>query len=360
MVYSQALADMRLNQGEIARLQQGVGSGLRIQKPSDDPAGATRALNVIEVLDRVEQYQSNSRLADQQLALESTTLESVQILMQRIKELALGANSGTQTAESQFAYRAELSERLDELIDLANVRDINGDYLFAGFQGDTQPFVVGGAAINYTGDQGVRELQISASRQIASGDSGDRAAFTGNAYSVRFTGPNTFDVVNDTLGSTVLAGQSFSDDARIAFDGIETHIAGQPASGDRFDITPGGTQSLFATVQAFIAEMEQLPGSAAATAQRNQRMNHVIDSLDRGLEHILDTRASVGARRNAIESTESRHEDLRFELQSTLSQTRDLDMTEAISLLQQRITSLEAVQQSFVAISRLSLFNYLR
>jgi flagellar hook-associated protein 3 FlgL len=394
MMYRQALVDIRQNQSEIARLQDGVGSGLRIQKPSDDPAGASRALNLREAIERVEQYQSNSNLVDQRLALEDSTLEGVQNLMQRVKELALAANSGTQTEQTRFAYRAELNERLDELIDLSNVRDVNGDYLFAGFQDQTEPFSLSAAGVSYGGDQGVREVQISATRGIASSDSGDQVfmrvpsgngrfsvsadaantgtgvmsagsvadpgAFTSSAYSVRFTGPNTFDVVNDTLGTTVLAAQPFTAGANIAFDGIETSINGQPATGDRFDIAPAGTQSLFDTVQGFITAMSQTPASLAASAQLDQQMNHVIDSLDRGLDHVLETRTSVGARRNAIESIETQHENLRFELQSSLSQTQDLDMTEAISLLQRRITALEAVQQSFVAVSRLSLFDYLR
>ena len=40
--YRQALQDLQRNQAEIARLQAGVGSGQRILKPSDDPAGASR------------------------------------------------------------------------------------------------------------------------------------------------------------------------------------------------------------------------------------------------------------------------------------------------------------------------------
>ncbi|MFT5176124.1 MAG: flagellar hook-associated protein 3 FlgL [Gammaproteobacteria bacterium] len=392
--YRQALADLRINQREIARLQDSIGSGLRIQKPSDDPVGASRALNLSEALGRLDQYQSNSRLADQRLALEDTTLEAVQGLLQRVKELALAANSGAQTNETRLAYRAELNERLDELIDLSNVNDVNGDFLFSGFQAQTQPFQLGASGVSYAGDQGVRELQVSATRQIVAGDSGDHifmlvppgngrfsvsvdgantgngvmsagnvtdaSGFTANAYSVRFTGPNTFDVVNDTLGSTVLAAQTFGDGASIAFDGLSVSIAGQPATGDRFDIAPGGVQSLFTTVQRFISAMDQAPVDPAAKAKLDQSMNHVLDSLDRGLDHVLEARASAGARRNAIESAEVQHEDLRFELQSSLSQTQDLDMTEAISLLQQRISALEAVQQTFVAVSRLSLFDYLR
>ncbi len=394
MIHQQALTGIRRNQVEIARLQDGVASGRRIQRPSDDPAGASRALDIGETLDRLEQYQVNARLADQRLALEDSTLEGVQNLITRIKELSLAANSGTQTPETRNAISTEVSERLANLLDLANVRDANGDHLFSGFQGRTRPFEITGTTVSYVGDQGARDIQISTTQRVTAGDSGDRvfmrvppgngrfsvsadaantgrgvlapgsvtdeAAYTGDAYSIRFTGPATFDVVNDTLGVTVLAAQPFTENAAITFDGITTRIQNQPAAGDRFDVTPGGSQSLFETLQMFMAALAIDPVDGATAAKQSQAMSHVIDSLDRGLEHVLDVRATVGARLSALEAVETQNADLRFELQSTLSQVRDLDMVQAISSLQQRITALEAVQQSFAAVSRLSLFNYLR
>lgn len=391
--YRQALQDLQRNQAEIARLQAGVGSGQRILKPSDDPAGASRVLDLTGTLGRLEQYATNARLADQRLALEDSTLEGVQELLVRVKELALAAGSGAQSAHTREAYRVEVRERLSELLGLANVRDGNGDYLFAGYRAQIQPFASDAGGVSYYGDAGARELQVSDTRRVAAGDSGaevfmrvpggngrftvsaavantgagvlaagsveDVSAYTAHAYSIRFTGAATFDVVDETSGVTVLAAQPFTDAATIAFDGISTRITGQPAAGDRFDLAPGAAQPLFQTLQDFIAALALEPGDAAGTAQQAQALNHVIDSLDRGLDHVLEARASVGARRSALEAVETQNEDLRFELEATRSQVRDLDMTAAIAALQQRISALEAVQQSFVAVSRLSLFNFL-
>lgn len=392
--YRQALQDLQRNQAEIARLQAGVGSGQRILKPSDDPAGASRVLDLTGTLGRLEQYASNARLAEQRLSLEESTLEGVHEVLVRVKELALAANSGTQSAQTREAYRVETGERLSELLALANVRDGNGDYLFAGYKARTQPFALDAGGVGYLGDAGTREVQVSDTRRVVAGDSGARvfmrvpggngrfavsadAANTGSgvlaagsvadvsaygehAYSIRFTGAATFDVVDETTGATVLAAQPFTEGASIDFDGISTRIAGQPAPGDRFDLTPASAQPVFDTLQDFIAALTVDPGDAAATAQQAQALNHVIDSLDRGLDHVLEVRATVGARRSALEAVESQNEDLRFELEATRSQVRDLDATAAISALQQRISALEAVQQSFVAVSRLSLFNFLR
>lgn len=392
--YRQALQDMQRNQAEIARLQAGIGSGRRVLAPSDDPAGAARVLDLNDVLSRLDQYASNARLADRRLALEDGTLQGVHEVLIRVKELALAASSGAHDAHSRTAYRVEVQERLSELLGLANVRDGNGDYLFAGFSTSSAPFVHAGGEVSYLGDEGRRELQVSDTRRVLVGDGGaqvfmqvpagngrfsvsahpantgasviaagavaDPSAYTAHEYSVRFIDAYTFDVVDDTLGVTVLAAQAYVENQLIAFDGIQTRISGQPAAGDRFDLHPGATSPIFHTLEAFIDALSLDATDAAGVARQSQAMNHVIDSLDRGLDHMLAVRASVGARRSALEALETRNEDLRFELEVTRAQVQDLDLSAAISSLQQRIHALEAVQQSFVAVTRLSLFNFLR
>lgn len=62
---------------------------------------------------------------------------------------------------------------------MANIRDANGEYLFSGYRGTTQPFLRGAdGSVTYAGDQGQRLAQIGASRTVATGDAGD-AVFTG-------------------------------------------------------------------------------------------------------------------------------------------------------------------------------------
>jgi len=392
--YERAFQDIGRTQGDIARLQAGIGTGRRILKPSDDPSGAARARDLEEALARIEQYGKNAVLAEQRLGLEDSTLEGVQNLLVRVKELSLQANSGVQTPETRNAIRTEVSERLAELLEIANTRDAAGDYLFSGFQSDVRPFERLGGAVVYNGDQGTRELQVSSTRRITAGDHGarvflrvpggngefatradpgntgaavaaagsisDAAAATAHAYSIRFTGPATFDVVDDTLGATVLAAQPYTAGEAITFDGITTSVSGQPAAGDRFDLVPAPAQSPFETLQTFIDALAVNPVDAAGRARVNQDMNHVIDSLDQAIDHVLEVRAVTGSRLNALETVSIEHEDLALELESSLSSIQDLDMTRAIGTLQQRIAALEASQQTFVSLARLSLFDFLR
>lgn len=392
--YNRAFIDIRTSQFELARLQSQVGSGKRLLSPSDDPAAAAQVLDINETLTRVEKYGQNVTLANQRLALEDSTLGGVTDLLVRVKELALGAHTGTQSPETRRAYRAEVEQRLNELLDFANTKDANGDFLFAGFRAQTRPFQRAAGGFVYNGDQGVRELQVSATRRVAAGDSGDDifmrvpggngsfavsaqgantgtgvmspgsitdpTAYTHHAYSVRFTSDTTYDVIDENLGAPVATAQTYQPGAGIRFDGIEVSIDGAPLSGDRFDIAPRPVQSVFETLQRFVDTMSVNPSGGAEEAQHTQAMNDIIDSLDRGLSHVLEVRTTVGARLTALESVELEAENLSFELQRARSQLEDVDIESAISLLQREINVLEISQATFVRLSDLSLFNFLR
>ena len=82
-----------------------------------------------------------------------------------------------------------------------------------------------------------------------------------------------------------------------------------------------------------------------------------ISNLDNGMNQVLATQASIGARLNVIDTLSTENESLQIANASSQSTIRDTDMAEAISRLTLQMTKLEAAQASFVRISQLSLFN---
>jgi len=167
------LTNILNQQTRLNKTQGQLATGLRIQKPSDDPAGATRVLGFKKTIQQTEQYQKNIDTARQYLNIEEESLNSIISNLQRVRELAIQANNDTQSASTRTIIAAEVDQRLEELLSLANTRNANGEFIFSGFQGQTQPF--SRAANNtfvYNGDQGQRYLQVSSSRQVATGDSG--------------------------------------------------------------------------------------------------------------------------------------------------------------------------------------------
>jgi flagellar hook-associated protein 3 FlgL len=88
-------------------------------------------------------------------------------------------------------------------------------------------------------------------------------------------------------------------------------------------------------------------------------MNRGLANLDQGMEKINSIRAGIGARLNNIETLNEANADFKLQLESTLSDTQDLDFTEAITRFNLQLTSLQAAQQAYIRTTGLTLFQYL-
>ena len=183
-------------QSEVSRTQNQIATGKRILSPADDPAGAASIENFRQAIGRTEQFQDNIILARQRLQVEESKLGSVTLILPRIRELAIQGNNDTLTDVDRRSIASEVRQRLDEMLAIANTRDANGEYIFSGFQGKTQPFSqdANGNFI-YSGDQGQRFLQVNQSRQIADRDSG------AEVFQVIRNGNGTFTTQDNTANT---------------------------------------------------------------------------------------------------------------------------------------------------------------
>jgi flagellar hook-associated protein 3 FlgL len=85
-----------------------------------------------------------------------------------------------------------------------------------------------------------------------------------------------------------------------------------------------------------------------------------LTDLQAAADHINTFHAISGARMARLNSTTDQLAADMLSTKSRLSSLEDTDIEKAITELKQRMTSLDAAQSSFVRISNLSLFNYLK
>jgi flagellar hook-associated protein 3 FlgL len=85
-----------------------------------------------------------------------------------------------------------------------------------------------------------------------------------------------------------------------------------------------------------------------------------LSNLENAEDNVGVVRAQVGARLNTIDSTRDMHEGTELVSNKVMSEVRDLDYAEALTRLTLENTILQAAQQSFAKISKLSLFDFLR
>jgi flagellar hook-associated protein 3 FlgL len=389
-MHAAAMSQIMQQQSALAKTQAQVASGKKFQTPAEDPIGAARVIDLERSRAELTQYGKNATMLTNRLTIGEQALQDAGTLLQRVREIAISANSGIMDDASLKSLATELRARGQELQDIGNRTDANGEFLFAGFSTGTQPFARTTAGIAYSGDQGNRSLQISASQKLADGISGVRAfmeipegngtfttaagahagtgsidsgqvtnpaAWVKGTYTVTFIAANAWTVTD--AANVAVASGTYVDGGVVAFNGIQAKISGAPAMGDTFTIAPAGKKSLFEAVDDIAAALEAGAGTPAARAQLNSNMSAALTQVDQGLDHVLTLRAEVGSRLSALDAAAGVRDDLDYELQSSLSEVRDLDYAEAVSRMNQQLVGLQAAQQAYTRIAQMSLFDYL-
>ncbi len=123
---------------ELFQVQQQISSGLRIQRPSDDPAGTRRSLIQKDRLDRLNSQISSLQHVESRLNSAEVQLREAGNLLLRARDIAMSARQITDESERTILGR-ELDGILEQLVSVANAQDESG-YLFSGTASDVEPF----------------------------------------------------------------------------------------------------------------------------------------------------------------------------------------------------------------------------
>jgi len=392
-IYLQGIQAFGNQQSKLSTLQQQISTGIRINRPSDDPAASARVLELQQTVTLMDQYNTNISLAEARLNQEETALNALENIYFRINELTIQANTGSIDATGLKAISTEIEERYKELLSLANSTDYTGNYLFAGFQNQSQPFAetqTGAIThVEYSGDQGQRAIQVSPTRQITTDDSGSRiflemessialkqatattntgngviapagvydaSAYTPGNYQIVFTAPAVYDIVDLSGPTTLVSGATYTDSGSIEFNGIRTSITGSPNATDSFTISPGRNRDIFSTVNFIVDTMN----NSSSSTQRFANLAQAQTDMETFFNNVLDVRTSIGGRLNALQSQFDENLSFRDLSKATISTLRDTDLATAISQLSLEQTTLDAAQAIFARITSSSLFNFLR
>ena len=93
--FQQATQDIQESLSKLADLQNQVGSGKKLLRPSDNPIDFARSIDLNQVLGQLEQHERNRSVADQQLGLIDSSLSAVNNVLQRVRDLTIQANTTT-------------------------------------------------------------------------------------------------------------------------------------------------------------------------------------------------------------------------------------------------------------------------
>jgi len=208
-LYQQRVTAMQNQQVTLAKTELQMSSGKRLVTPADDPSASQRNLQLLDYQTQNQQHIENIDTAQGRLELEEGALASGVDALQRVRELAVSAQNATLSPVDLQAIEVEARSLLDGLVAIANTQNVNGEFLFAGYQVNTKPFVDNGSGtVLYNGDQGQQHLQISAARKLAVADNG-ADVFLGVDKAAGGVG-SVFDIVSE-FADSLAAGTPSAD-----------------------------------------------------------------------------------------------------------------------------------------------------
>jgi flagellar hook-associated protein 3 FlgL len=300
LYFDQSSQQMSTAQTTLNQDQAQLSSGKQLVQPSDDPDKTALINQIQSQLTAQTTYQSTLTTMTTRLTAQQTALKNATSTLSQIQTLATEAANGTLTSSNRQAVANEISGLRDQLLSLANTQDSEGNYLFSGSKMGTASFAANGSGqVVYQGDTSTMMVNVGDNRQL----------------SMNMAGTDAFVNVQSTDAQGNKSTISFFQ----SLDNLVSAVKNSDTSG----------------IQQGIAQAQTLQ-----------------QGLDNGL-------AQVGTNQTVVNLQTTVLSQVVLNLQTSLSNTQDLDYNAAVTKMNEDQLALEAAQNSFAKVSQESLFKYL-
>jgi flagellar hook-associated protein 3 FlgL len=168
--YANMKKNLGLRRDELAQAQERAVSGLRVEKPSDDPLAFTQARTHTSEGARASAYERAITNTVPSLEVTDTALNDVNNVMLRVRDIAIQGANDTLNATDRDGLVKELDGLKQALVTLANTK--SGDrYIFGGYKDQTPPYDQSGV---YSGDTATQQVEVARNVMLPVGVTGDR------------------------------------------------------------------------------------------------------------------------------------------------------------------------------------------
>jgi flagellar hook-associated protein 3 FlgL len=171
IITRQSLDGVQRNLAAMEEAQRRVNTGLRIERPSDDPAGMVSIMGADRQLRALDQYGRNIDAARSRLTAEETAIDGLTGLLERARELGMSQAGSTATTQTRAITKIEVDQLIESAVSLGNTR-FGGGYVFGGQFPDTAPFAADGTTSATRPPNGVQPVEIDQGQQVVVGHDG--------------------------------------------------------------------------------------------------------------------------------------------------------------------------------------------
>lgn len=315
MMNTQLLRNISSNLGRMNNLQNQLSTGMKINKPSDDPVGITFALRYRSELDANDQYTKNVSSSLSMLEYTDTTIGQAGDIMQRARELLVKGANGTLEQTSLDAIKVEVAQLYNQMVEIGNSQ-FNGKQVFNG---------------ELTGDKPYPTMGVD----------------------------GTVDLLADP--PLLKAFQVSSDTGSIKYElaagmKLGVNIVGNEVFGE--GVSPTATQAEIESsdnVFLLLQRAHDLLGSGDQDG-----ISALIEQVDTRMNTMLTKRAEVGAKINRVDIVQNRLDDININLKTVQAKTEDADMAEVITNMKTEENVYQASLSVGAQLIRPSLVDFLR
>lgn len=296
MTTASVLASINNVQDQMATTQEQLSTGKRINQPSDDPYGASLAVQLKNDLQGLTNYTNAVTDGTAWTSAATTSLSNVMSMLQRAQELTVQGSNGNLSATDLSSTADEIDQLADAIKQEANTQ-YNGQYIFSGTATNTQPY------------------------STATGDT-----FQGNTSAItRRIGPGSSLQVNVDISSLLGSGTSANDGKLL--DSLRT-IASDMRSGN--------------------------------TAGISDLSGNQITNLQNSLNSLEQLQANAGAAQNRLTLAGDRIQGLQNSDTAALSNTEDVNMAQAVTTFSSEQAAFTAALKAGANIVQSSLMDFLK
>ena len=395
-LYNKSLQNIQTAQSDVAKSREQIATGKSLVRPSDD----TSKLRNIEMLEsqvrKLDSFDRNAAYLQNRYGLEETVLSSASDILIRTKELAIQAANDTLSVADRDIIAVEISSLRDEIISIANTRDVEGNFIFGGGKTDIESFVKSNVTgkVNYQGDNRETSIAISNTRSLTKNRDGTTIFQTAPRQRQTFTlnGLSGVGKFNFKVGSAAIEfSVSANDSAETIKSAIQQSLEASGIAGTAQAVTTNGTTIYSITLSGLNSNASNgvpvtasspnsnpltvtLSGSdiqsvgffdvlgdlvSALSENKRGEIGRSVSELSSLQERLSINVGQVGSSLNNLERQVDINSSIRLRIDELLSIERDLDYAKAVTQFNAEMVRLEATQASFAKIAQLSLFEYL-
>ncbi|MCT8469810.1 FliC/FljB family flagellin [Chromohalobacter canadensis] len=336
------------SQNALSTSMERLSSGLKINSAADDAAGQAIANRMSSQINGLGQAQSN---ANDGISVAQTTegaLNQVNDNLQRVRELTVQAENGTNSQEDLDSIQDEIDARLGEIDRISEETSFNGvDVLAKDQEMDIQVGSEDGQTITMNLQEVNSEtlnldtFNVNGSPEAESSDvlsaatSGDTVTVSGGSGADTYT-------VDDSGNWTNSGGDA------VSVSDIETAISEAGASGSTATITGASSGSYAISAEGDVtsgASAVYVEDDALTAAPETAATGTPLASLDSAISQVDSQRSELGAMQNRFDSAITNLSTTETNLSSARSRIEDADYADEVSnmtrnqILQQAGTS---------------------